>query len=515
MFPHFVPRKAQGYTERTVIDMENKHEVALPTTDTTETVEKDENTWDCPEFKVSGIFASHMVLQREKPIKVWGFSTHVGTKVAGCFMGETVTATVGEDNRFCLRFSAHRECEDPQVMVISDEFDHTVTFEDVLIGDVWIIGGQSNAELHLAPCMALTPSMDFYDGDNFRIFFQQGWSGMALGKESNLSQPDIINPDWTWSRPNEESSLNCSAIGWYFAKQLIKHIGTPIGIVMMAAGGVCLRELMPVDLATSLGYSKGANTRIGGAYDTLIHPLVPLAFKAQIFFQGESEGCWFSCANKYDTDLAAYFENERELFGNKFPVYNVQLCDYGDNCFKYFPALDIVRVKQFDALSLVDDMTLTVDMDLPSPEGFDWAHSPRKLELAERLAKLALAKEYGVGRVMDAVSPRPISATLSSDKREILVDFTDVGTGLILTGHDPKGSIDLPVGGFSVGSFDGAHDTRKPAEAKIISRSQVIVTVPEGADISCVNYCFSIRVEPELYNGNNLPCPSFSIKVNC
>lgn len=425
-------------------------------------------------------------------------------------MGETANAIVGEDNRFELRFSARPECCDPQVMVISDEFSHTVTFEDILIGDVWIIGGQSNAELHLAPCMALTPSADFYEGDNFRLFFQHGWSGMALGKESNAVQRDIINPDWAWSRPDEESSKNFSAIGWYFAKELIKHIGTPIGLVMMAAGGVCLRELMPTELANSLGYEKGANTRIGGAFDTLINPIIPLPFKAQIFFQGESEGCWFSCANKYDTDLQAYFKNERELFGQHFPVYNVQLSEYGENCKKYFPALDIVRVKQFDAISLIEDMTLTVDMDLGIVEGYDWAHSPRKMELAERLAKLALAKEYGIGRIFDAVSPRPICASLSADKSEIVIDFTDLGTGLIAKGQDPKYSVGLPVGGFSV----GAYENRKDAEATITSRGKVTVKVPADADTSFVNYCFAINVDPELYNGNNLPCPAFSIKVS-
>ena len=151
--------------------MDDKHKVALPTSDETETNESADSTWDCPEFKISGIFSSHMVLQREKPIKIWGFSTHVGTKVAGHFMGETATATVGEDNRFELRFSARPECADPQVMVISDEFEHVVTFEDILIGDVWIIGGQSNAELHLQPCMALTPSVDFDENDMSRKRF--------------------------------------------------------------------------------------------------------------------------------------------------------------------------------------------------------------------------------------------------------------------------------------------------------------------------------------------------------
>ena len=130
------------------------------------------STWVCPDFKVSGVFSSHMVLQREKPIKVWGFSDTPGSRVAGCFMGETVTATVGDDNRWILTFSSHLyECE-PQIMVISDDRDHTVTFEDILIGDVWLIGGQSNAELTMGPCMTLTPSIEFYEGDNFRLFAQ-------------------------------------------------------------------------------------------------------------------------------------------------------------------------------------------------------------------------------------------------------------------------------------------------------------------------------------------------------
>lgn len=498
---------------RTILRMMDSNE-ALPKIDGT--VEKDETKkqgWQCPEFKISGLFASHMVLQREKPIKIWGFSQKVGTKVAGHFMGETSTATVGEDRRFELKFSARPVCTDPQIMVISDEFDHTVTFEDILVGDVWLIGGQSNAELHLEPCISLTPSIEFDENDNFRLFFQAQPLAAQRSFEIDYPAPDIISPDWSWSRPDEKNSLNFSAVGWYFAKEITKHIGTPIGLVMMAAGGACLRELMPADLAEKVGYTKGANVRLGGFYDTLINPIIPLPFKAQIFFQGESEGCWLDCACRYDTDLQAYFEDERRRFGQHFPIYNVQLCDYGDNCFQYFPALDIVRVKQFDALSMIPDMTLTVDMDLGSLEGFDWAHSPRKLELAERIAKLALAKEYGVGSLVDVVSPRPICASLSEDGKEIVIDFTDLGTGLIVSGQDPKCSVDLSVQGFSVGPYEN----RKPAEAKITSRGQVTVTVPEGADTSFVSYAFSIRVTPEtadLYNGNNLPCPAFSIKVS-
>lgn len=488
----------------------DEHKLALPTNTAFEGKDAKESSWECPEFKISGIFSSHMVLQREKPIKIWGFSTHVGSKVVGCFMGETVTATVGEDNRFELRFSARPECAEPQIMVISDEFDHVVTFEDILIGDVWIIGGQSNAEMHIAPCFSLTPSIEFNEDDNFRLFYQHGSTCMTLGKEDNTRHRDIVKPEWTWQLPDKKNSMSFSAIGWYFAKELTRHVSTPIGVVMMAAGGVCLRELMPRELASSLGYEKGANTRLGGAFDTLINPIIPLSFKAQIFFQGESEGCWFDCANRYDTDLQRFFEDERARFSQHFPIYNVQLSEYGSNCPKFFPALDTVRIKQYSALSLIEDMTLTVDMDLGLIDERNWAHSPRKLELAERLARLALAKEYGVGKLADAVSPRPLYAKLSHDKSEIFIDFTDVGTGLIAKGQDPRYSIGLSVGGFSIGSYVN----KIPAEATITSRGQVTVKVPEGADTSFVNYCFAINVDPELYNGNNLPCPAFAIPVS-
>ena len=167
---------------------------ALPTEEKT-TATATTSAWVCPDFKISGVFSSHMVLQREKPIKIWGFSDTPGSRVAGAFMGETVTATVGEDNRWTLTFSSHlTEC-DPQIMVISDDRGHTVTLEDILIGDVWLIGGQSNAELNLAPCMALTPSMDFYEGDNFRLFTQTQAYPYTHQELCATPQPDIINPE--------------------------------------------------------------------------------------------------------------------------------------------------------------------------------------------------------------------------------------------------------------------------------------------------------------------------------
>ncbi len=489
--------------------------VALPSFYKTEADKSIVSDWKRPEFKVSGVFSSHMVLQREKPIKIWGFSQSVGSTVTARFMGETATATVGEDNRFMLSLSPRPYNCEPEIMIVSDDLGHETVFEDVLVGDVWLICGQSNAELHLSPCMVLTPSIEFDENDNFRLFYQaQGIASQNLSHIADPS-PDVIRADWCWKRPDERASLSFSALGWYFAHEITREVGVPLGLIMMAAGGAALRELMPAELNYELGYKNGANVREGGYYDTLIHPFIPLSFKAMILFQGESEGCWRAVADRFDTDMLAFFTFLRAKFEQNFPIYNIQLSDYPHHCERYFPFIDITRTKQVDALSIIPDMTLTVDMDLGSDEDYrDWAHSPRKQELAERVARLALAKEYGVGSLANAVSPRPIFATLSEDKTEIYVDFTDVGTGLIVRGQDPRMSVGLEVLGFSVGTYE----TRKDAKATLTSRTRVTVTVPEGADTSRVNYAFSIRITPDenanLYNGNNLPCPAFSIKVN-
>ena len=104
--------------------------MALPTTDKKIT-EKADSIWVCPEFKVSGVFSSHMVLQRDKDITVWGFSDTPGSKINGSFMGEEANARVGDDCKWVLKFCARPYCKEPQVMEIKDDRGHTAKFDDI------------------------------------------------------------------------------------------------------------------------------------------------------------------------------------------------------------------------------------------------------------------------------------------------------------------------------------------------------------------------------------------------
>lgn len=496
--------------------MEHIESPALPTNEkktTADTTPAPTVAQEAPAFKVSGVFGSHMVLQREKPMVVWGFSDAVGGEVCGSFGGETVKTQVDENGRWQLTFSPRPYNREGQPMVIADDRGNQTVFEDVLIGDVWLIGGQSNAELNVAPCLTLTPSLDVYEEEPIRLFAQT--QAYVYQNQGYCLEPqnDIINPDWGWKRPDEAAVHSFSAMGFYFARQVSRQTDVPLGMVMMAAGGACIRELLPEALAHEQGYNYGANVKEAGYYNALIHPFLGLPCKGMLFFQGESEGGDRTLAEKYDFEMALLVADERARFGQEFPLYYVQLSDYRAEGAKFFPYHDIIRIKQFDALKLIPDSAMVVDMDLGAPEDYpDWAHSPRKLELGERLAKVVLAREYNIGREREETSPMPYHAFLSADKTKITVEFENVSSGLIVWGHSPVDSLGQTVEGFSVGDYDH----RTPATATITSRCAVVVDVPDGVDPTHVNYAYFLTVTPEnatLRGGNNLPAPAFSLPL--
>lgn len=467
-----------------------------------------------PTFKVSGVFSSYMVLQREQPIKIWGFSNAAGSTITGTFSGETVTAQVKHDGRWELTFAPQAYQTVGQTMTISDDRGHETVLEDILIGDVWFVAGQSNAEMNVGPCLNYAPDFVASADDNIRLFTQTQAYAASQQEACRTPQLDVINPAWAWQRADKRSIVrNFSALGYFFAKELIKDTDVPQGIVMIAAGGACLSELLPAELAREQRYTNGGLVCIGGYYNTLVYPFIGMPCKGMLFFQGESESGTKNLARKYAEEMTLLIQYERERWGQDFPLYYVQLSDYLAGGAAAWPYLDLVRTQQFDVLQTIPDSTLIVSMDLGAPEGYsDWAHSPYKYELATRVAKVVLSKEYGVGEESNVSSPMPMAATLSADGTQITIEFKNVAGGLTVLGLTPEASIGKTVEGFSV----GVYGRLKAVTATITSQNTVTIDVPEGVDPSQVNYACFVTVTPEnanLYGSNGLPAPAFSLQI--
>ena len=479
---------------------------AMPTDGTVEAVEAAADIQPLPEWKVSGIFSSHMVLQRERPITVWGWSTHTGAAVTGCWSGETVTAEVDENGRFALTFAPRPASFVPTEMTVSTPYG-SATFTDILVGDVWLVGGQSNAELTLEPCLRTTPEIAAtLCGEHPIRLFRQTCAG-AREHEEFFAEParDIIDPTWCWNLPDELNAKRFSALGYYFARIMSEQVPVPFGMVMMCAGGACLRELMPLELGHRLGYTTGANVPVAGYFNTLIAPLIGLQFAGQIFFQGESEGIWKEMALSYDTDLAAYVEDERCRFGFDFPFLNVQLSSYRDECDAYFKHLYWVRSRQLRAKDIIPGYCMAVARDLGSlPEDPDFAHSPHKYPLAKRVAAQALAYVYGIGSRTQADPPMPAEVVRSGDS--VTVRFDCAQGGLVTAdGGEPVGF-----------SFMNAEGEEIAAAAVITGGDTVTVTLPADVLTGEVHYAMYNKVyleQANLCRADGMPVPAFVLPV--
>lgn len=469
-------------------------------------VEPDETA----ELTVSNVFGNSMVLQRDETITVWGTSNKDGATVRGLFMGDEARGEV-VDGKWEITFSGKEASAEPQTMTIEDTCGCSVTIEDILIGDVWIIGGQSNAEATAVHIPQAATDIKIDPDKLIRILHQSADDVIAKKSEAKEPRDTLINPKRKWAKITRLNSSSVTLLGMFFGQRLADEAGVPIGIISVAANGAKINELMPAELAAKFKYKIGGNVGVSGYYNGLVHPFTRIKFKAMVFFQGESEA--FVGANppakNYSRDVEALFTEYRTIWGFEFPIYNIQLSDYTSKSASGSADTGIVRAQQYDAYKNMTNVRLIPSYDLGAEEGnLNYMHSKRKKELAERVAALALADIYGKGSPDDALAPEPVEVKLSEDNTYVTVKFKNVGVGLVSKCEDGK------VGGFAIGQI-----TQKKrfldAEAEIISNDTVKVMIPEGAKLTGIGYCCSAHVTTEsasLFNSFELPALAFYCK---
>ena len=469
-------------------------------------------------FSVSGAFSSNMVLQRNEPISVWGWADE-GNMITGVFAGSAQSVVAGADGAWKLTFPAQQVNVTPQSMTISCG-SSTVEFDNILIGDVYLVSGQSNAELSVSRTAAHLDDAGkeevkelFRSDDKVRIFLQT--KSYVVDNEVLWSTPqkDVINPDWCWQVASEEDAFwDFSALGCYFAKTLRDSLdeNIPIGMVQMAVGGAFLDELMPTELNEKFGYTVSHTVSVGGYYNTMMHPFVGIPVAGMLFYQGESNN--FSYSDNYARDLKAFIEELRTRWNSNFNVYNVQLSYYGEQVTEQgmWPALSVIRNEQYQVLNELSGYYLTVSMDVGykgeiDTSGLaDYAHPKDKKTLGERVAKQALAVYYDkINNAAEAFSPVPSQVEWNKDG--IILTFDNAGSSLKLaadTGNEVKG--------FRCVINEVATDV----SAEIMNGNQIKLNV-EASTVSAVQYAMfyeSYLANANLCNEYGLPAPAFEIR---
>lgn len=174
-----------------------------------------------PKYISNGI-----VLQRQKPIKFWGYASP-GEKVHINFIKSSVTAVTKKDSTWQVTFPA-QNAGGPYKLIISAS--NTIEVEDILIGDVWVCSGQSNMELPMERLKDAYPEVYKKASNNKIRQFT-----VPKNYDFNKAQQDVSQGNWIDVSPAHIKDF--SGVAYFFAQEVYKKEKVPIGIVNTALGG--------------------------------------------------------------------------------------------------------------------------------------------------------------------------------------------------------------------------------------------------------------------------------------
>ena len=172
--------------------------------------------------KPHALFTDGVVLQRDAKVPVWGTADE-GEKVTVSFAGQEVSATA-KDGRWRVELAPLKVGE-PSTLTIKGT--NTVEVADVLVGDVWVCGGQSNMEWPMHATDAPESAIAAADDAKLRLF-------SVPRRGEGKPQSDVQG---AWTKASPEAVKGFTAVGYYFGRDLRKALDVPIGLISSNVGG--------------------------------------------------------------------------------------------------------------------------------------------------------------------------------------------------------------------------------------------------------------------------------------
>lgn len=187
-------------------------------------------------IQLPALFSSKMVLQRDKPLQIWGYGDR-GEAVKVFFAGKQISAKTSENGIWKAIFPA-LPAGGPFKMTIEGDSDKIV-LDDILMGDVWLCAGQSNMEWPVKNSLNGSAEAEQANYNNIRLF-------QVSRNASSLPLTDFKNASWQSCTP--QTIADFSAVGYFFSRELQKHQNVPLGLISANWGGSKIEPWM--DAAT-------------------------------------------------------------------------------------------------------------------------------------------------------------------------------------------------------------------------------------------------------------------------
>ena len=487
--------------------------------------------------KLPAIFSDKMVLQQQSKVAVWGWADP-GERIIiiGNWSAKSVSVTADASGNWKGWLQTPKAGGPYKVKITGN---NSVELNDVLLGEVWVCSGQSNMVFSLKSSYNANEEIQKADYPNIRYFSVKRQYGMQEFKDA---------PGSAWEKTSSETAPSFSAVAYYFAKKIHKYLNVPVGIVYAAWGGTPAEAWTPKDVLLSdnslsvyidrwkkihenvgkdsveyhialrrweknkihpdstkikkpsepqtLIYYKRPWREPGVLFNGMINPVIPYGIKGFLWYQGESN---IGYANEYYHLSGAMINSWRSKWNSlNLPFYFVQLPAFGYN---NLDAAARLRESQYQVTEKVPNTGMAVTLDVGNMKDI---HPTRKKEVGERLALIALAKNYGAKKI---IYKGPEYKKVYTEKGKVIIEFDTYDSALKMHGDTLKG--------FEIGYTLPNSDSMiyVHADAKIESNKVIVWNYKVKQPLE-VRYAWLLIGEANLFNKEGLPAFPFRKKVD-
>ena len=457
------------------------------------------------QIRVPRLVSDGMVLQREQPMRIWGFGSP-GEKVTIKFAGETAHGVTGDDGRWIVEL-APKKAGGPYTMDI-DGINH-IWLKNILIGEVWFCAGQYNMQMPMEKVKEQYADMIAHAGDvPVRQFY--------IAQHYDYKAPRTNVSSGHWETADSNTVLSFSALGYLFARQIYDQYHCPVGLINACVGDAPAEAWLSADAMRLVpDYASGvtryadsvypegtgpANRMApGGLFNGMIAPADLYTVRGILWYQGEAN---VAKAADYTALFPALIQDWRRNWNEgDLPFLYVQLEAHG-------PAGQQpgesewaeLREAQRMAMQLpATGMTVTADLGV----GENGRLRPQDLEEISR--RLFLSAQNIAYQKKNFIYTGPVFSSMKAHGNRIHVLFTEANTGLIV-----KGGGELK--GFAIAGDD---NNFVPAQA-ITDGKKIEVWSDKVANPVAVRYGWADNPAGiNLYNRDilfkdGLPAPPFA-----
>jgi sialate O-acetylesterase len=520
------------------------------------------------DVKLPAIFGDHMVLQAGTKLPVWG-TADAGEKVTVTVGGETGSATAGADGKWLVTLDPLKAGTTPLTMTVAGK--NTRTFNDVVVGDVWICSGQSNMEFGLGNEYDAKDQIAQANVPLVHLFLVPHKTSLTPVTDITSTAPQYLGGQWVVCTPDNVIKVGgwngFSGVGYFFGREISKVTGQPVGLIGTYWGGTpaqawtsteklagdpVLKHYADMHDKLVAGYAQSqANYAVQQAKFTddmakwkTNNGLAPNANMTEInvasgkakaahkpeapHAPGQPDGGQNAPSNLYDGMIAPlipyavkgaiWYQGESNAgaaaeYATLFPAMITDWrARWGEGDFPFLFVQLAKYVEPNTGFALLRESQLKT-LSLPNTGmavAFDIGDQ-KDIHPKDKLdvgRRLALAAEH-IAYGKDVVYTGPMYEKMQAEGGTVRVSFTQPGGGLII-GSAPwvtASGQPLPTTSLTGFTLAGADKTFYPADAKIDGNT-VVVSSAQVPQPVAVRYAFPLAVG-NLYDKEGLPAPPF------